>query len=121
MGPPRLISDELSVVQVGLHTDGGDDKRGFIVMTPFGEYEGGHLVIGDAAKGYWALAYPSGSYCIFRSSCMEHAITPFIGDRTAVVLFTKDNVLRYVETHNVPPEPYLEDLGLETDPDEVTG
>jgi hypothetical protein len=50
---------------------------------------------------------------------MEHAITPFKGDRTAVVLFTKDNALRYVETNNTAPDPYLEDAGLETDPDEV--
>jgi hypothetical protein len=107
------------LIQVGLHTDGGDDKHGFIVMTPFGEYEGGHLVIGDPDQGYWTLDYRPGSYFIFRSSCMEHAITPFKGDRTAVVLFTKDNALRYVETDNTAPDPYLEDAGLETDPDEV--
>lgn len=34
-----------SLVQVGLHTDGGNNKHRFIVMTPFGEYKGGHLVI----------------------------------------------------------------------------
>lgn len=105
-------------LQVGLHTDGGDDKYGFIVMTPFGEYEGAHLVIGDVTQGYWTLAYPPGSYVIFRSSCMEHAITPFLGDRTAVVLFTKGNALGYVERNEMAPDPYLADAGLETDPDE---
>lgn len=50
---------------------------------------------------------------------MEHAIMPFKGDRSAVVLFTKDNALKSVKTNDTVPNPYLEDAGLETDPDEV--
>jgi hypothetical protein len=88
-------------------------------MTPFGKFEGGHLVVGDPTQRYWVLQYQPGSYFIFRSSNMEHTITPFTGDRTAVVLFTKDNTLKYVETHTSPPDPYLDDAGLNTDPDEI--
>jgi hypothetical protein len=99
--------------------DGGNDKYGFIVMTPFGKFKGRHLVVRDPTQRYWVLQYRPGNYFIFWSSIVEHAITPCTGDRTAVVLFTKDNTLKYVKTHTSPPDPYLDDAGLDTDPDEI--
>jgi hypothetical protein len=50
---------------------------------------------------------------------MEHAIMPFKGDRSAVVVSSKNNVLKSVKTNDTAPNPYLEDAGLETDPDKV--
>ena len=104
-------------LQVGLHYDGGDDKHGFVVMTPFGRFSGGHLILGGNGE-YYKLDYRPGSICIFRSSLVPHAITRFTGTRTAVVLFTKDDALKWVQTHDEPPMPYEEDAGLMTDPDE---
>lgn len=51
---------------------------------------------------------------------MEHTIMPLTGDRIAVVLYTKDNALNPVNTDDTAPNPYLEDAGLETDPDKVS-
>jgi hypothetical protein len=104
-------------LQVGLHYDGGDDKHGFVVMTPFDRFSGGHLILGGNGE-YYKLDYRPGSICIFRSSLVPHAITRFTGTRTAVVLFTKDDALKWVQTHDEPPMPYEEDAGLMTDPDE---
>jgi len=53
---------------------------------------------------------------------MEHAIMSFKGDRSAVVVSSKNNVLKSVKTNDTAPNPYnpyLEDAGLETDPDKV--
>ena len=45
-------------------------------MTPFGKFKGRHLVVRDPTQRYWVLQYRPGSYFMFWSSIVEHAITP---------------------------------------------
>jgi hypothetical protein len=35
-----------------------------------------------------SMVYNPGDLCLFRSAIIEHAVAPFTGDRTAIVLFT---------------------------------
>jgi hypothetical protein len=42
----------LQNLRVLLHTDNADDKHGFVIMTPFGKFTGGHLLVGS-----WSIQY----------------------------------------------------------------
>jgi hypothetical protein len=40
------------------------------------------------------MQYRPGDVCLFRSAVIEHAVAPFNGERTAIVLFTHGNDLK---------------------------
>jgi hypothetical protein len=56
----------LQNIRVLLHTDNADDKHGFVIMTPFGKFTGGHLLLGS-----WTIQcgmeYQQGNLVIFNS------------------------------------------------------
>jgi hypothetical protein len=96
------------------HRDKQDAVHGWVGMTPLGEYggevpwsmdkthqtdfvpplslhpPGGDLVLQDF---HLRLQYRPGDVCLFRSAIIEHAVAPFHGDRTAIVLFTHERDL----------------------------
>ena len=73
------------------HCDSKDTKNGVVCMVNTGQYKGGDLIVGTHAHQI-RLVYTPGDIVMFRSSFMRHGITPFVGRRTAVVLFTHEDV-----------------------------
>jgi alpha-ketoglutarate-dependent taurine dioxygenase len=84
----------LQNLRVLLHTDNADDKHGFVIMTPFGKFTGGHLLVGSWSIQY-RMEYQPGDVVIFNSGILPHAITPFEGTRQAVVLFSHEEMFKF--------------------------
>jgi hypothetical protein len=84
----------LQNLRVLLHTDNADDKHGFVIMTPFGKFTGGHLLVGSWSIQY-RMEYQPGDVVIFNSGILPHAITPFEGIRQAVVLFSHEEMFKF--------------------------
>ena len=84
----------LQNLRVLLHTDNADDKHGFVIMTPFGKFIGGHLLLGSWTIQY-KMEYQPGDLVIFNSGILPHAITPYEGTRQAVVLFSHEGVFDF--------------------------
>jgi hypothetical protein len=84
----------LQNLRILLHTDNADDKHGFVIMTPFGKFTGGHLLVGSWSIQY-KMEYQPGDVVIFNSGILPHAITPFEGTRQAVVLFSHEKVFEH--------------------------
>lgn len=76
------------------HVDEGDARHGYVCMTNTGTHENCHLVVGTVDQQY-KLAYEPGSIVLFRSAIMIHGVTDNADDRTALVLFSHDNALKW--------------------------
>ena len=74
-----------------LHDNNLINMQGYVVMTPFGKYMGGHLLVCR-----WAIQhtreYQPGNIVIFNSGILPHAITLHGGTRHTVVLFVHKKV-----------------------------
>lgn len=89
-------------VQVRRHLDPGDNKLGLVVMTNWGDYEGGDLILHIMGQPY-RLQYQVGDMITFRSAIIMHEIMGFNGERSAIVLFSRSNALAFVERTNQRP------------------
>jgi hypothetical protein len=77
-------------VQVGIHTDKGDVRDGWVAMVCTGGFTGGELCIpGLGLK----LAFKPGDIIFFRSRLLEHFVTDFVGKRTSMVFFSHENLM----------------------------
>jgi hypothetical protein len=74
------------------HVDSGDDKQGFVAMTPIGNFTGGELLLGTHGEMF-KLNYKPGDIILFRSAILRHAVAKFEGNRTALVLFSHQDVM----------------------------
>lgn len=81
-------------LRVTPHVDQGDDPEGYVVMTNFGKHRENHLVVGTPNLQY-KLAYAPGDIVLLRSGVLIHGITDNANERTALVLFSHDNVLKW--------------------------
>lgn len=82
--------------------DPGDNKLGLVVMTNWGDYEGGDLILHIMGQPY-RLQYQVGDMITFRSAIIMHEIMGFNGERSAIVLFSRSNALAFVERTNQRP------------------
>ena len=76
--------------QVLPHRDGGDVEDGWVIMTVFGDFEGGYLCLPDLGV---RVPFQPNDVVIFRSALLEHYITAFKGQRYSAVFFTKATVV----------------------------
>lgn len=81
-------------LRVTPHIDQGDDPEGYVLMTNVGSHKESHLVVGTPNLQY-KLAYVPGDLVLFRSGVVIHGITDNAEDRTALVLFSHENVLKW--------------------------
>lgn len=72
------------------HKDTSDYKRGWVGMTWSGSYTGGELVV--PILGIKISCQP-GDVVFFRSTELEHYVLPFVGDRSAFVFFSHQDVM----------------------------
>lgn len=72
------------------HVDKLDDAEGWRGMTSVGNYEGGDLILPDYNI---RIEFNAGDLCLIRSRVIRHAIGPFTGERSALVLFTHERDL----------------------------
>ena len=76
--------------QVGIHTDKGDVREGWVAMICSGNFEGGELCVpGLNLK----LGHKPGDIIFFRSSLLEHFVGDFTGDRSSMVFFSHEKLM----------------------------
>lgn len=81
-------------LRVTPHVDQEDDPEGYVFMTNVGDHRDSHLVVGTPDLQF-KLAYEPGDIILFRSGVMIHGVTDNADDRTALVLFSHENVLEW--------------------------
>jgi predicted 2-oxoglutarate/Fe(II)-dependent dioxygenase YbiX len=80
---------------------------------------GGDLVLPDFRL---RLQYRPGDLCLFRSAVIEHAVAPFHGERTAIVMFTHEDDLKLGKATMDPKiQEALDKLGKEEPIEDVPG
>jgi predicted 2-oxoglutarate/Fe(II)-dependent dioxygenase YbiX len=65
----------------------------------------GDLVLHIMNKAY-RVQYKEGDMVTFRSAIVMHEVMPFIGQRSAIVLFNKKNTVKYIQTKERPSRPF---------------
>lgn len=80
----------LKNLQVGPHKDTEDGRDGWVGMTYLGDFAGGDLVIPALNC---KLQHRPGDVVFFRSAVLEHWVSHFEGERFALVLFSKNDLL----------------------------
>ena len=81
-------------LQVDSHRDKSDVLDGWVAMVYWGNFDGGHLVLPDLQV---KLDFKPGDIIFFRSRLLEHFVTDFQGERSSMVFFTHENVLKRKE------------------------
>jgi hypothetical protein len=81
-------------LRVTPHVDQGDVPEGYVLMTNVGSHIQSHLVLGTPDLQY-KLAYLPGDIVLFRSGVIIHGVANNADNRTALVLFSHDNTLKW--------------------------
>lgn len=79
-------------LQVDAHKDRSDVPNGWVAMVCWGDFSGGYLALPDLGV---KLDFKPGDIIFFRSRLLEHFVTDFEGERSSMVFFTHENVLKY--------------------------
>ena len=74
-----------------VHRDERDAKRGFNCVVPYGEWEGGDLLLWEIRQ---RISIQQGQAVFFRGNIISHNAWNIKGVRNCVDLFTHKNVLR---------------------------
>jgi hypothetical protein len=80
----------LKGVKVGIHTDKGNVREGWVAMICSGDFEGGELCVpGLDLK----LGHKPGDIIFLLSSLLEHFVSDFTGNRSSMVFFSHEKLM----------------------------
>ena len=80
----------------GAHRDMRDTRAGFNCVVPYGDWEGGDLLLWEPRQ---RIQFRQGQAIFFRAASITHNAWNIHGSRNCVDFFTHENVLQFDKVH----------------------